>query len=60
MKAGHKSRNLLVGGFLMQTGPLDIHFWPYKGIFRSPRYVFDVYFRRTQPIFGRNIRRMPA
>ena len=42
-KAGHKSRNLVnVGEFFLQTGRLDIHFRPYWGIFRSPRYVFDV------------------
>ena len=30
MEAGHKSRNLVnLGGFFLQTGPLDIHFWPY-------------------------------
>ena len=57
MKAGHKSRNPVnVGGFFLQTGRLDIHFRPYLGIFRSPRYVFDVVFRHMQPIFGRNIR----
>ena len=43
MKAGNKLRNLInVGVFFLQTGPLDIHFWPYKGTFRSPQYVFDV------------------
>ena len=26
MKAGHKSLN--VGGFFLQTGRLDIYFWP--------------------------------
>ena len=42
-KAGHKSRNLVnMGGFFLPTGRLDIHFRPYYGIFRSPRYVFDV------------------
>ena len=30
MKAGHISRNLVnVGGFFLQTGCLDIHFWSY-------------------------------
>ena len=29
MKAGHKSLNLVnVGGFFLQTGRLDIYFWP--------------------------------